>query len=90
MIPIYQENLLMKQRQIEQMKEEVRGHEELMGQLTIETERLKKELQNFKKKYLIQKKKEQQDRDQKKRDEEYIKVVLPDKRFTGGGFNLAI
>lgn len=34
-----------------------------MSELTIESERLKKELQNFKKKYFFQKKKEQQDRE---------------------------
>lgn len=34
-----------------------------MSELTIESERLKKELQTFKKKYIFQKKKEQQDKE---------------------------
>lgn len=38
------------------MKEEIENHEETMSEMTIESERLKKELQNFKKKFFFQKK----------------------------------
>lgn len=62
MIPVYEENLQQKQRQIEAMKEEIESHEETMSELTIESERLKKELQNFKKKFFFQKKREQQEK----------------------------
>jgi hypothetical protein len=41
-------------------------------------------------KFFTQKKREQQTREEKKAQEDYIKVILPDKRFTGGGFNLSI
>lgn len=61
-----------------------------MGELTIQSERLKKQLQTFKKKFFFQKKREQQQKQEKKTQEDFIKVILPDKRFTGGGFNLAI
>jgi len=54
-------------------------------------ERLQKELQNYKKKFFVQKKREIQQKEEKKTtQEDFIKVILPDKRFTGGGFNLAI
>ena len=56
----------------------------------IEYERLQKELNSFKVKFFVQKKREQQSKDDKKSQEDFIKVILPDKRFTGGGFNLAI
>ena len=72
------------------MKEEIESYEETMSEFTIELERLQKELQSFKKKFFFQKKRAQQVKDEKKSQEDYIKVILPDKRFTGGGFNLAI
>ena len=90
MVPVYEDNLLQKQRQIEAMKEEIDNYEETMSEFTIEAERLRKELQTYKKKFFFQKKREQQDKEEKKTQEDYIKVILPDKRFTGGGFNLAI
>ena len=61
-----------------------------MEEYNIELERLPKELQNYKKKFFIQKKRELQQKEEKKTQEDFIKVILPDKRFTGGGFNLAI
>lgn len=61
-----------------------------MEEYSIELERLQKELQNYKKKFFIQKKRELQQKEEKKTQEDFIKVILPDKRFTGGGFNLAI
>ena len=61
-----------------------------MSEYNIELERLQKQLQNYKKKFFIQKKREQQQKEEKKTQQDYIKVILPDKRFTGGGFNLAI
>ena len=56
----------------------------------IELQRLQKELQSYKLKFYTQKKREQQTREDKKSQEDFIKVILPDKRFTGGGFNLAM
>ena len=48
-----------------------------MSEFTIESERLKKELQMYKKKFFHQKKREQQEKDEKKSQEDYIKVILP-------------
>lgn len=90
MVPVYQENLQQKQRQIIAMKQEINNYQETMEEYGIQLERLGKELQNYKKKFFVQKKREQQLKEEKKTQEDYIKVILPDKRFTGGGFNLAI
>ena len=90
MIPVYEETLEQKQRQIEAMKEEIENYDETLLEYKIELERLQKELQGYKLKFYNQKKREQQAREDKKSQEDFIKVILPDKRFTGGGFNLAI
>lgn len=50
---------------------------------------LNKRLDELKKKIYYQKKREQQARDDQPK-ESIIHVHLPDKRFTGGGFNLSI
>jgi hypothetical protein len=72
------------------MKEEIENYEEVILEYKIELERLQKELQTYKIKFFQQKKREQQAKEDKKSQEDFIKVILPDKRFTGGGFNLAI
>ena len=90
MIPVYEETLEQKQRQIESMREEIDNYDETLLEYKIELERLQKELQNYKMKFYNQKKREQQAKEDKKTQEDFIKVILPDKRFTGGGFNLAI
>jgi hypothetical protein len=42
MIPVYEENLQQKQRQIAAMKEEIINYEETMEEYSIELERLQK------------------------------------------------
>lgn len=54
----------------------------------IQMNNLKKRLDELKKKIHYQKKREQQSRDEQVK-ETVIHVHLPDKRFTGGGFNLS-
>ena len=61
-----------------------------MSEYTIELNRLQKELDTYKNKYYLQKKRDQQNRDERKTQEDYIKVILPDKRMNGGGFNMSI
>lgn len=52
---------------------------------------MNKELDTFTKKYYYQKKREQQQKESanKQARDGTIQIHLPDKRFTGGGFNLA-
>lgn len=90
MIPVYEETLEQKQRQVQSMRDEIENYDETILEYKIEYERLQKELQTYKQKFFTQKKREQQAKEDKKAQEDYIKVILPDKRFTGGGFNLAI
>lgn len=57
----------------------------------IQMNNLKKKMDEFKKKIYFQKKRETQAKeDQNKERETVIHVHLPEKRFTGGGFNLSI
>ena len=44
----------------------------------------------YKLKFFQQKKREQQAREDKRSQEDFIKVILPEKRMTGGGYNLAM
>jgi chromosome segregation ATPase len=90
MIPVYEDTLDQKQRQVQSMRDEIENYDETILEYKIEYERLQKELQTYKQKFFTQKKREQQAKEDKKAQEDYIKVILPDKRFTGGGFNLAI
>lgn len=66
MIPIYEQNLIEKQQQIETMREEIDSYEENMSEYTIELNRLQKELDGYKNKYYLQKKRDQQNRDERK------------------------
>ena len=77
---------------MQSMLHEIKSYRDTLDEYKIELERLNKELDTFTKKYYYQKKREQQNKEtlSKQLKDGTIQIHLPDKRFTGGGFNLAI
>lgn len=90
---IYQQTLKEKTKQMKGMSSELNMYEAQVKEYKYEIERLAKELQEVKKKFYMQKRKEQQARE---RDRAYQQATGPafspqrtdGPRFTGGGFNL--
>ncbi|KRX06422.1 hypothetical protein PPERSA_05035 [Pseudocohnilembus persalinus] len=92
MIPVYQQSLKQKTQQMRAMNGEMIMYQTHLSEYKLEIDRLNKDLQSNKKKYYEQKKREQQKREQENPYNQGtgIRVNLPNKRFTGGGFNLAV
>lgn len=92
-LSIYQQTLKEKTKQMKGMSSELNMYEAQVKEYKYEIERLAKELQEAKKKFYMQKRKEQQARE---RDRAYQQATGPafsphrtdGPRFTGGGFNL--
>ncbi|XP_020602734.1 cilia- and flagella-associated protein 58-like isoform X2 [Orbicella faveolata] len=92
-LSIYQQTLKEKTKQMKGMSSELNMYEAQVKEYKYEIERLAKELQEVKKKFYMQKRKEQQARE---RDRAYQQATGPafspqrtdGPRFTGGGFNL--
>jgi len=92
-LSIYQQNLKEKTRQMKTMASELNMYESQVQDYKYDIERLSRELQDIKKKYFLQKKREQQQRD---RERNIAQASLPPfqpqrtdaPKFTGGGFNL--
>jgi len=92
-LSIYQQNLKEKTRQMKTMASELNMYESQVEDYKYDIERLSRELQDVKKKYFLQKKREQQQRD---RERNIAQASLPPfqpqrtdaPKFTGGGFNL--
>lgn len=92
-LSIYQQTLKEKTKQMKGMSSELNMYEAQVKEYKYEIERLAKELQEVKKKFYMQKRKEQQARE---RDRAYHQAAGPafspqrsdGPRFTGGGFNL--
>lgn len=92
-LSIYQQTLKEKTKQMKGMSSELNMYEAQVKEYKYEIERLAKELQEVKKKFYMQKRKEQQARE---RDRAYQQATGPafssqrtdGARFTGGGFNL--
>lgn len=92
-LTIYQQTLKEKTKQMKGMASELNMHESQVAEYKYEIERIARELQDVKKKYFMQKKKEQSI---KERDRALAQAGAPPimsqrtdaPRFTGGGFNL--
>ncbi|XP_068709686.1 cilia- and flagella-associated protein 58-like [Montipora foliosa] len=92
-LSLYQQTLKEKTKQMKGMSSELNMYEAQVKEYKYEIERLAKELQEVKKKFYMQKRKEQQARE---RDRAYQQAAGPafspqrtdGPRFTGGGFNL--
>lgn len=89
-LQMYQENLGAKMKQMNAMHSELKTYQAQVGDYKDEIERLTRELQDVKKKYFEQKKREQGQQEAQRGD---TKVIHPrpqaQVRFTGGGFSLA-
>ncbi|XP_023653651.1 cilia- and flagella-associated protein 58 [Paramormyrops kingsleyae] len=92
-LQIYQQTLREKTKQLKALSSELSMYESQTQEYKCDMERLAHELQNVKKKYLIQKRKEQQSRENM-RSLAHVgqSAIQPQRmegpRFTGGGFNL--
>lgn len=93
-LQIYQQTLKEKTKQMKSMASELNMYESQVSENKVEVERLSRELQEVKKKYFLQKKKEMS---VKERERALIQTMAPPiippqksdmPRFTGGGFNL--
>ncbi|XP_002733915.1 cilia- and flagella-associated protein 58-like [Saccoglossus kowalevskii] len=92
-LQIYQQTLKEKTKQMKAMSSELNMYESQANEYKYEIERLARELQEAKKKYFIQKRKEQQQRERERAlAQAGAPVIQPQRhdgpRFTGGGFNL--
>ncbi|CAD8107600.1 unnamed protein product [Paramecium sonneborni] len=90
MIPYYQDSLRQKEEQMKAMDQELSMYQSHINEYKLEIDRINKELQRVKQKYFNQKKREQQQRDLRIQEEQgqSIQVILPEKKFVGGGFAL--
>ncbi|XP_073670549.1 cilia- and flagella-associated protein 58-like [Paramisgurnus dabryanus] len=92
-LQVYQRTLREKTKQLKALTAELNMHESLSEDYKYEIERLAHELQEVKKKYLAQKKKDQEIREKERNlagaGQPLIQPQRPDgPRFTGGGFSL--
>ncbi|KAM6971891.1 cilia- and flagella-associated protein 58 [Aplochiton taeniatus] len=91
-LQLYQQTLREKTKQLKALSSELNMYESQTHDYKYEIERLAHELQNIKKKYLSQKRKEQECREQRSLTQVSPSVILPQRsdgpRFTGGGFSL--
>merc|ERR1712039_160953 len=89
-LQMYQENLGAKMKQMNAMHSELKTYQAQVGDYKDEIERLTRELQEVKKKFFDQKKREQIQQEAQRGDSKAIHPrPVPQVRFTGGGFNLA-
>jgi len=89
-LEMYQETYAAKMKQMKAMQAELQTYQAQAGDYKDEIDRLTRELQEVKKKYYEQKKREQVVLDTRRGDARVIHPRhVPQVRFTGGGFNLA-
>ncbi|KAI8485663.1 hypothetical protein Bbelb_366820 [Branchiostoma belcheri] len=92
-LQIYQQALKEKNKQLKSMASELNMYDSQNSEYKYEIERLARELQDVKKKYFIQKRKEQQQKERERALQQAgAPIIQPQRtdqpRFTGGGFNL--
>ncbi|XP_041123784.1 cilia- and flagella-associated protein 58 [Polyodon spathula] len=92
-LQIYQQTLREKTKQLKVLSSELNMYESQTQDYKYEIERLAHELQNVKKKYLIQKRKEQQEREKERSLTQVGPPLIQPQQtdgphFTGGGFSL--
>merc|ERR1712039_507786 len=89
-LEMYQENYGAKMKQMKAMKSELTTYQAQVGDYKDEIERLTREVQEIKRKYFDQKKREQIVQEAQRGDTKVIHPrPVPQVRFIGGGFNLA-
>jgi chromosome segregation ATPase len=92
MIGDYQQMIKQKTRQMKAMAAELNFFQHQTNEYKSEVDRLTRDVQESKRKYFEIKKREQLAREQidKAQKAMQMQINLPDKRFVGGGFNLAV
>jgi len=92
MLSTYESSLKQKGRQMKAMAAELNMYQAQVNEYKYENERLSREMNEVKRKYFESKKKEQAIREHvdKEQKQTQIQVTLPEKRYVGGGYNLAI
>lgn len=92
MISDYQQMIKQKTRQMKAMAAELNMYQHQTNEYKSEVDRLTRDVQESKRKYFEIKKREQMAREQidKAQKAMQMQINLPDKRFVGGGFNLAV
>ncbi|KAG8545129.1 hypothetical protein GDO81_021360 [Engystomops pustulosus] len=94
-LQIYQQTLREKTKQLKALSSELNMYESQSHEYKYEVERLASELQNLKKKYLTQKRREQQAREKERSLADTDAAFMQQQqrseapRFTGGGFPLS-
>merc|ERR1711972_94938 len=89
-LEMYQGTYGAKMKQMKAMQSELKTYQAQVGDYKDEIDRLTRELQEVKKKYFDQKRKEQVQQDQQRGDTKAVHPrPVPQVRFIGGGFNLA-
>merc|ERR1719356_918048 len=89
-LEMYQDTYGAKMKQMKAMQSELKTYQAQVGDYKDEIDRLTRELQEVKKKYFDQKKREQVAQDAQRGDTKVIHPrPVPQVRFTGGGFSLA-
>jgi len=89
-LEVYQETFAGKMKQMRAMQSELKTYQSQVGDYKDEIDRLTRELQDMKKKYFDQKKREQEFQDKQRGDTRVVHPrPVPSVRFTGGGFNLS-
>eukprot|EP00825_Cyclidium_porcatum_P005862 TRINITY_DN1287_c0_g1_i7.p1 TRINITY_DN1287_c0_g1~~TRINITY_DN1287_c0_g1_i7.p1 ORF type:complete len:699 (-),score=223.57 TRINITY_DN1287_c0_g1_i7:296-2392(-) len=91
-IPVLVQNLQQKSIQMNAMQGEIALYSSHIQEYQLEKDRLSKDLQDIKKKFFEQKKREQRRAELKYESQNAttIPITQPEKRFTGGGFNLCV
>jgi len=90
-LSVYQTNLREKTKQMKAMAAELNMYQAQVNEYKFEIERLTRELQDVKKKYFEQKRREQLNRDSGQGGKQQLRtgtVQQSAQRFTGGGFSL--
>jgi len=92
MISEYQQMIKQKTRQMKAMAAELNMYQHQVNEYKSEVDRLTRDTQETKRKYFEMKKREQLTREQIEKTQKamQMQINLPEKRYVGGGFNLAV
>jgi len=81
-----------KKKQMKGMAAELNMYQAQVNEYKYENERLGREMNELKRKYFESKKKEQAMRDHVDKEQKtyQLQVTMPEKRYVGGGYNVAV
>jgi len=93
MLSTYESTIKQKRRQMKAMAAELNMYQAQVNEYKYENDRLVREVNEVKRRYYETKKKDQALRDHIEKEQQktmQIQINLPDKRYVGGGYNLAV